>query len=100
VFISRIQQRYLIRSDVRQRDKCVSAVLLQYGKRVLQCLNNILKIQGQLVFVTVRDVVFQTLGKETMDPMNASALMFFNCSQRVCENLAYKTTPISIKWNL
>ena len=75
----------------------MSAVLLQHGKRVLKRLNDVQKGQGSLVFVAEK-VAFQTFGKEIMEPMSASALMFFNCCQRARETCTSKATPTMVRW--
>ena len=77
---------------MQQKGKRVSAGLLQNRKRVLERLND---GQGQLVFVTAEKVALQTFGKEIMEPMSASALMFFNCCQCACETCTPKATPES-----
>ena len=76
----------------------MSAGLLQHGKRVLQRLNDVQKGQGWFVFVAAKKVALQTFGKVIMEPMSASALMFFNCCQRACESCTSKATLIMIRW--
>ena len=69
-----------------------------YGKRVLKRLNDVQTGQGYLFFVAAEKVALQTFGKEIMEPMSATALMFFNCWQRACETCTSKVTPIMIRW--
>jgi len=78
----------------------VSVGLLQHGKRVLKPLNYVQKGQGSLVFVAAEKVALQTYGKEIMEPMSASALMFFNSCQRACETCTSKATPIMISGSI